>query len=562
MKKTVSRLFLAALVLALGFPACNMGDKTSATAVYKAEAADGITNGAVTLSPANAEAGAYVIITVTPDAGYRYTEGSLNVNNGAVPIGGSYPQYFFKMPAGNVTVEAAFTAATVREYTITFNSAGGTAVPPIKADEGALVDKPADPLREGYIFLGWFSTADGGELFSWPYTLNGNLTMHAQWITQYTITFSVGEGGGSAPASQTVNAENAISLPAQGSMTAPSGKSFAGWKTDGGGTYAAGASYTASGSVTFTAQWKIQSINDVKNFLAAASGGQSAVNPVSLALTLNLASDWNSLLSAIYEAGKYVALDLSECTMSGTEFDPGTRANTWESKIVFLVLPNVATSIKYYSLTEGKTFRYFTSLKSISGSGITSIGAGAFSRCTSLTTANFPLATSIGNSAFSVCTSLTTADFPSATSIGDSAFYGCYSLTTADFPSATSIGDSAFSSCNRLTTVNIPNAETIGYFAFQFTAGQALTITLGSAAPTLGYRMFDYVSASKTVTVKVPAGATGYGTVPATYSGYDTTERWGNGFRGGGWENGAFSTNTGGGASSISQNITLKIEYK
>ncbi|MHC6202052.1 fibronectin type III domain-containing protein [Breznakiellaceae bacterium SP9] len=73
--------------------------------------------------------------------------------------------------------------------------------------------------------------------------------------TQYTVTYSAGGGSGSAPASQTVTAGTAITLPAQGSMTAPSGQTFNGWKDDGGTTYSAGASYTVNASVTFTAQW-------------------------------------------------------------------------------------------------------------------------------------------------------------------------------------------------------------------------------------------------------------------------------------------------------------------
>jgi hypothetical protein len=70
--------------------------------------------------------------------------------------------------------------------------------------------------------------------------------------------------------------------------------------------------------------------------------------------------------------------------------------------------------------------------------------------------------------------------------------------------------------------------------------------------------MFYNVRSAKTVTVKVPAGATGYGTIPATYSGTDTTENWGNGFRGGGWDGTVFVS---GGASYINNYITLEVEH-
>jgi hypothetical protein len=69
--------------------------------------------------------------------------------------------------------------------------------------------------------------------------------------------------------------------------------------------------------------------------------------------------------------------------------------------------------------------------------------------------------------------------------------------------------------------------------------------------------MFEGVNLAKTVTVKVPTGATGYAdSLPATFTGSDTTVNWGNGFRGGGWVGSAFMS-----ARYINSNITLTIEY-
>jgi hypothetical protein len=56
--------------------------------------------------------------------------------------------------------------------------------------------------------------------------------------------------------------------------------------------------------------------------------------------------------------------------------------------------------------------------------------------------------------------------------------------------------------------------------------------------------------------VKVPSGAEGYGAIPATYSGDDSTETWGNGYRGGGWTGSAFVN-----SSKINSKITLVIQY-
>ena len=67
----------------------------------------------------------------------------------------------------------------------------------------------------------------------------------------------------------------------------------------------------------------------------------------------------------------------------------------------------------------------------IDGYTVTSIGGGAFSNCSSLTSVTIPNSvTRIYNCAFEECSSLTSVTIPdSVTSIGDSAFYYCSSLS-------------------------------------------------------------------------------------------------------------------------------------
>jgi hypothetical protein len=207
----------------------------------------------------------------------------------------------------------------------------------------------------------------------------------------------------------------------------------------------------------------------------------------------------------------------------------------------------------------GGAFRGCSALTEASFPKAASIGNSAFLDCSALTEASFPEAASIGEWAFAYCSALTEASFPEATDIGEGAFDGCSALTEAYFPKATSIGNFAFANCSDLREASFPEAASIGNYAFAYTGTTTLTLTRGNAVPTLGYWMFYYVLDEKTVTVKVPSGATGYAppetTFPAIYSGSDATPCWGNGFRGLGW-NGSTVT------AYLNSNITLTIQYE
>jgi hypothetical protein len=84
--------------------------------------------------------------------------------------------------------------------------------------------------------------------------LAGCPTSDSDNLTTYTVSYSTGDGGGAAPANQTVEVGTDITLPSKGGMTPPDGKTFAGWKT-GDQTYEAGKSFTVTADTVFTAQW-------------------------------------------------------------------------------------------------------------------------------------------------------------------------------------------------------------------------------------------------------------------------------------------------------------------
>ena len=94
----------------------------------------------------------------------------------------------------------------VPEYTVTFNSNGGTPTPPQQIiKEGGKVEKPADPSRENYGFAGW-ANADDETSALWNFatgTVIGDMTLYARWtLNTYAVTFD--SDGGSAVPTQTI----------------------------------------------------------------------------------------------------------------------------------------------------------------------------------------------------------------------------------------------------------------------------------------------------------------------------------------------------------------------
>jgi uncharacterized repeat protein (TIGR02543 family) len=91
------------------------------------------------------------------------------------------------MPASNVTITAQF---EVNQYTITFDSQGGSFVSPMTKDFESVIEKPVDPVKEGYTFLGWYTDLDDSLSYQFSTMPAEDLTLYAKWsINTYSIHF-------------------------------------------------------------------------------------------------------------------------------------------------------------------------------------------------------------------------------------------------------------------------------------------------------------------------------------------------------------------------------------
>lgn len=115
-------------------------------------------------------AGGSEIAPITQDYGTVITAPEAPTREGYTFIGWD-KEIPTTMPAENMTVTAQW---EINQYTITFDTNGGSEIAPITQDYGTAITAPADPTREGYTFTGWDREI--------PTTMPAeNITLKARW---------------------------------------------------------------------------------------------------------------------------------------------------------------------------------------------------------------------------------------------------------------------------------------------------------------------------------------------------------------------------------------------
>ena len=161
----------------------------------------------------------------------------------------------------NITLYAKWN----KNYTVSFNSNGGTEVSSIKT--GVLQEIPFTE-KENYEFAGWYTTSSlSGEKISVPYIVTQDITLYAKWLPTYLVTLET--NGGSEIASFRARTIESVQEPEK------SGFTFIEWYLD------SSLNTKAVFPLTITKDTTLYAFYRENYTVSFETNGGSAVNPVS-----------------------------------------------------------------------------------------------------------------------------------------------------------------------------------------------------------------------------------------------------------------------------------------
>jgi uncharacterized repeat protein (TIGR02543 family) len=262
-------------------------------------------NGGTPVSSVNVQKGNTVSIPATTRTGYTL-DGWYTSLNGGVTLDERW-SFTSNVVNNNITLYAKW---NINQYTITFDTQGGSLVNSITQDFDTNINSPQEPTKLGHLFSGWntaipitmpasnititatwsinsytliYKDFDNSNLFSENFLFNSdlsavtitdpvrvgytfigwsqvlptnmpasNITIYANYrINSYTLTLDT--NGGTSISTLTLNYGSAINL----STTLKTGHSFQGWFTDIGLTQAFNLTNMPSNDLVLYAKWSI-----------------------------------------------------------------------------------------------------------------------------------------------------------------------------------------------------------------------------------------------------------------------------------------------------------------
>ena len=171
--KRLSSIFKTILIVIFAFIITGCGSKNEVVTADKYIVTFN-TNGGNVIEEIEVKPGEYIKKPKDPEKeGYTFIEWQLNGR-----------RFNFNNPIKeNITLKAKWELTgtgnqEITEYTIFFDSNGGSNVDTIKVKAGTKLNKPKDPTRNGYTFIEW---QYNGKAYDFENAVNSNMELFAKW---------------------------------------------------------------------------------------------------------------------------------------------------------------------------------------------------------------------------------------------------------------------------------------------------------------------------------------------------------------------------------------------
>ena len=407
-----------------------------------------------------------------------------------------------------------------RQFTITFDTQGGSKIEPIKIKAGATITLPNNPTKEGYIFDGWYLSDALVEEFNITKTITGDITLYAKWIEDngqeeppvaktYSITFMV---DGVTYKTLNITAGDVIPLPLDPTKE---GYVFDGWYLGDNFIEKFDVSKKITSNVVVYSKWKCQHI-PVKNDAFAPTctqAGLSEGSHCSKCGEILIAQQVippkghtevtdNEVPPTCVLKGKTEGSHCSDCgeIIVAQNDIPALGHSFVNKKCERCGEDYYSEGLDYWLIEDGNYYelRGIGSCKDSDivipskhdGKPVKSVGMECFGFCETITSITIPDSiTRIEENAFSYCKNLASITVANGNTTYHSAgncliktqdkilVLGCKNSVIPADGSVTRIGKNAFAGCTGLSSITIPDSVTsIGPGSFARTGLTSVTI--------------------------------------------------------------------------------------
>lgn len=135
-------------------------------------------------------------ITVNTDKEGKYTMPADPVITNHYFGGWYLDEYYMEEfdPKSDIVEDIVVYAKIVEKFTVSFNTLGNGEIASVETDVNSSFTKPVAPVKEGYVFEGWYLDESLTNKYDYNHPIKENTTLYAKFVEEYTITFDT-EGG-------------------------------------------------------------------------------------------------------------------------------------------------------------------------------------------------------------------------------------------------------------------------------------------------------------------------------------------------------------------------------